>query len=310
MGWLVITVLFALVFGGCVVTMMGATSSDTKLGAGIVAGLATIIWIFISVGMSIHTVGQRQVGIVYNFSGTITGKVDPGVAWTAPWQHIKKENVGLQRESFDLDPGNSAVSKDQQPIFAKVTLNYQVEPSQVVQLFKTVGPAWKVTLLDSRVLQDFKEVTAGFTAQEITTSREALRAGTKQRLIAELAKYDIRVIDFFVTNIDYADAYKAAISQKNVQVQQSLQAQAKVAQARAEADQNVATAEGHARATVANATADATALRLKGNALRSNPEILQLEAIDKLNPNATVIICTGTGTGNCPSFLPASAAGN
>ena len=32
----------------------------------------------------------------------------------------------------------------------------------------------------------------------------------------------------------------------------------------------------------------------------------QLEAIDKLNPKASVIICTGTGSGNCPSFLPPS----
>jgi hypothetical protein len=31
---------------------------------------------------------------------------------------------------------------------------------------------------------------------------------------------------------------------------------------------------------------------------------LNLEAIDKLNPNAQVIICTGSGKGNCPSFLP------
>lgn len=310
MLWVILSVLFILFIAGCVVAaFIAPAGSESRVVAPFLAAGAVVLWVVLSVALSVHTVGQRQVGVVFNFSGTVTGKVDPGVAWTMPWQHINKENVGLIKESFNLDQGNSAVSSDQQPIYANVTLNYEVQPADVVQLFKTVGPNWRATLLDSRVLQDFKEVTAGFTAQQITTSRQKLRADTKVRMAAELSKYGINVVDFFVTNIDYAQSYKDAISAKNVQVQQALQAEAKVAQAKAEANQAVATAQGHARATIANATADAQALRLKGQALRQNPEILQLEAIDKLNPNASVIICTGTGTGNCPSFLPQNLSG-
>src|SRR5882757_2028778 len=102
----------------------------------------------------------------------------------------------------------------------------------VVGLYKEVGPAWKTILLDSRVLQDFKEVTSQYTAAEITTKREQLRQDTKKRL------------------------------------------------------------------TVERANAEATALNKKGAAIRRNPEVLQLEAIDKLNPNVTVVYCTGTGSGN------------
>lgn len=295
MLWLVLSVLIIIVAIVSGVVFSGSTG-ETRETAGVVLGLSIVVWVLLSVALSVHTVGQRQVGIVYNFSGTITGKVDPGVAWTAPWQHIKKENVGLQKELFDLDPGNSAVSSDQQPIYAKVALNYEVEPSDVVNLFKTVGPAWKVTLLDSRVLQDFKEVTAGYSAQQITTSREKLRVETKTRLVAELAKYGVNVVDFFVTNIDYAQSYKDAISAKNVQVQKSLQADAKVAQATAEASQAVAKAKG-----------EAEAIALKGKALRENPEILKLEAIDKLAPNAQIIYCSDIA---CPSILSGSLTTN
>jgi len=87
-------------------------------------------------------------------------------------------------------------------------------------------------------------------------------------------------------------------------VQKALQAQAKVAQARAEAEQQVARASGQAKANLLIAQAQAKALEVKGKALRDNPQILQLEAIDKLSPNASVIICTGT---TCPSFLPQAA---
>lgn len=263
----------------------------------IVLAVAALGFLITTIACSTHTVAQRQVGIVKNFAGQITGTTGNGVVFTMPYSSVSTENVGLQRENFILDQSNSAVSSDQQPIYADLTLNYHLTADTVLNLYKTVGPNWKAILIDSRVLQDFKEVTATFTAQEITTHREQLRAATKLRLESELSKHDITVDDFFVTNLDYTQTYKDAINNKNVQVQQALQAQAKVAQARAEAAQEVATATG-----------DAQAIRLKGKALHDNPEVLQLEAIDKLNPNASVIICTGTGSGNCPSFLPASAA--
>lgn len=298
MAWIILTILL-LIAGGISLTIgLGAdktspSGDETRIWGVGIALVCAVLWLGLSVFMSLHTVGQRQVGIVYNFSGTITGKVDPGIAWTMPWQHIKKENVGLQREEFDLDASNAAVSQDQQAIYAKLTLNYQVEPSKVVDLFKTVGPAWKLTLLDSRVLQDFKEVTSGFTAAQITTNREALRQQTKERLIAELSKYDIRVVDVFVKNLDYTQGYKDAINAKNVQVQKSLQADAKVAQARAEGEQILAIAEKQAHAN-------------KVLSASLTPELIRLKAIEKLNPRATVVICTGN---TCPSFLPGTLTG-
>jgi hypothetical protein len=56
---------------------------------------------------------------------------------------------------FDFSGTNSAVSKDHQPINATLVVNFQVEPKQVIQLYKTVGPSWKIVLLDGRIPQDF-----------------------------------------------------------------------------------------------------------------------------------------------------------
>lgn len=304
MAWVVLTVIAAIIVGACVITAIMAkpTPADQRdryndepptraiaLGIG---GVVAVCWIILSAAMSVHTVGQRQVGIVYNFSGTITGKVDPGVATTMPWQHIKKENVGLQREDFALDAENSAVSKDQQAVFAHFTVNYQVDPEKVVDLFKRVGPAWKQTLLDSRALQDFKEVTAGFTAQEITTKRPQLREQTRTALERELAQYDIKVLDVFVTNLGYSKAYEDAIDAKNRQVQQSLQAEAKVEQAKAEADQQIQKARG-----------EATANKLISNSC--SDRCIRLRAIEKLNP-AVQVVYVPTGS----SFLiPQVASG-
>jgi prohibitin 2 len=238
--------------------------------------------------MSLHNVGQRQVGIVYNFSGTIAGKKDPGVVMTWPWQHVKTENVGIQHEEYNLDVTNAAVSADQQPIYARLAVNLQVDPERVVDLYKRIGPEWKHILLESRVLQDFKEITSGFKTADITNRREELRIQAKERLTAEMEPYDIRIIDVFVRNIGFSEAYSRAIEEKLVQQQAALRAQFKADAVRKEAE------------------GEASAIRLKGAALRANPEVLRLRAIETLNPNAQVIICTGR---TCPSFLPSGLAG-
>jgi prohibitin 2 len=285
-AWLVLTIVLALAGVGAAIFGM---RREIRVGA---PALAAVLWVVISLFFSIHTVGQRQVGIVYNFSGTIAGNSakSPGVVMTWPWQHIKRENVAIQKETFVFDGSNSAVSKDQQPITATIVVNYQVEPQHVIGLYKSVGPNWKTVLLDGRVPQDFKETTAQFTSPEITLNRPALRKITVSRLRDELGRYDVRVVDVFVNNVAYSAAYTNAIEAKQVQVQQALQAQAKVAQSQAEAQQAIAKAKG-----------DAESIALKGRALRNNPQVLQLESIDKLNPNAQVIICTGS---TCPSIIP------
>jgi regulator of protease activity HflC (stomatin/prohibitin superfamily) len=291
--WIVVTILLALAAIGLVI--FGRRTSggvDLRVMGPVVAGVA---WVVLSFFFMVHTVGQRQVGIVYGASGTISGKKDAGWVLTAPWQHIKRENVGIQSEEFVLDTNNAAVSQDQQPIYARLFINFQVEPQNVVKLYKTVGPSWKQILLEARVLQDFKEITATYQTPLITTHRDQLRQETKRRLTNELAKYDVKIVDVFLKNIGFSDSYTRAVEAKQVQVQQALQAQAKVAQSTAEAAQAIAKAKG-----------EATAIALEGRALRNNPQVLTLRSIAALNPKAQVIFCS---SGSCPSFLPQALTG-
>ena len=145
MLWLIFTILLGLFAIGAAVF---STVPAARVGLPVLAG---VVWVVMSFFMSLHTVGQRQVGIVYSLSGTVQGKKDPGVVFTAPWQHIKKEHVGLQRIDFDFGPDNSAVSQDQQDIYAHLAVNLSVEPNDVLHLYKTVGSAWKKIVVEPRV---------------------------------------------------------------------------------------------------------------------------------------------------------------
>jgi regulator of protease activity HflC (stomatin/prohibitin superfamily) len=294
MGWIVLTVILGIFFwGGLIwwgVTRNPGEGQPKVAWWGIAASVCSaIVWVLASAAMSVHTVGQREVAIVYNFSGTISGKKDAGVVTTMPWQHIKKENIGIQHDEWQFDEKNAAVSIDQQKITSVISVNYQIDPEKVVDLYKRVGASWKTIIIDARVPQVFKETTATYATPDLTRKREQLRIDTKNRLTKELEPYDIKVVDVFVRNLGFSQTYTDAIERKQKQAQDAQTAQAKVAQVEAEARQKVATAEGAAKANVALARGEATANRLRQKSLTKL--LVQQQAIEKLNPNVQVIVC-------------------
>ncbi|HET6431317.1 prohibitin family protein [Dyella sp.] len=74
-----------------------------------------------------------------------------------------------------------------------------------------------------------------------------------------------------------------SINAKIQATQMAEQRNNEIAQARAEAAKEVAMAEGKARAQLTIAEAEAKAIRLKGDALRANPDIVQMTAVEKWN---------------------------
>lgn len=305
MGWIILTVFALVLFWAGIGVWVYARKRDEALAAagrdpsseslmpksvGLWAALGVVgAWIFMSFFFMVHTVGQREVAIVYNFSGTIAGKKDPGVVTTWPWQHVRKENVGIQHTEYDFGQNNSAVSRDQQKIFAKLAVNFQIDSANVVDLYQRVGPSWKNIIIEARVPQVFKEVTATFQTPRITEERASLREQTRTRLIDELDQYDIKVVDVFITNLGFSEQYSQAIEEKQKQVQDAQRAQARVAQVEAEARQKVAEAEGEAKSNIARARGEARANRLRSRSL--TPAILKLRAIETLNDNVQIIVC-------------------
>lgn len=75
----------------------------------------------------------------------------------------------------------------------------------------------------------------------------------------------------------------SAINQKIQATQNAQRTENEVASAKADAQKEVARAQGDAQATLARAQAEAEAIRIKGEALRSNPEIIELNRVQKWN---------------------------
>jgi regulator of protease activity HflC (stomatin/prohibitin superfamily) len=77
---------------------------------------------------------------------------------------------------------------------------------------------------------------------------------------------------YWASDVRLPEAVLAQINAKIANEQAALAAQAKVAQAKAEAEQQIETARG-----------EAESIRIRGEALRANPEVARLQAIAKWN---------------------------
>ena len=285
MLWFVITAIAAIGIAGALVFSAAPEARRYALTGAVVTAL---VWLGITFLSTVTTVEAGHVGLVRTF-GNFTGRMDPGVNFKAPWQSVIEADVRLQSHQVHMDGqegSGSAVSAETQPVLAVVTINYNVRPDCVVDLYRDVGSNYYESVIEPRVQQVFKARTVEYSTVEVAPNREEIRRQVQATLDAQLDDYCIDVADLLISNLDFAPAFVKAIEDKQVATQNALAAQERVKQATAEAAQKVEAAKGEAQS-----------IAIRGRALRENPEILQLEAINKLNPNVQTIYLPSGGSG-------------
>jgi regulator of protease activity HflC (stomatin/prohibitin superfamily) len=97
-------------------------------------------------------------------------------------------------------------------------------------------------------------------------------------LDTQLDRYCIDITDVLLDDLDFDKEFSDAIVEKQVATQTALAARERVQTAKAEADQVIERARGEAQS-----------INIKGRALRANPQVLDLTAIETFNDNVQII---------------------
>ena len=132
--------------------------------------------------------------------------------------------------------------------------------------------------------ESVKAATAKFTAEELITKREIVRDEIKLSLQSKLQNDGIIVDDFNIVDFDFSASFNQAIEAKVTAEQQALAAKNKLEQIKYEAEQEVAKAKGKAEAQ-----------KIEGDALRANPEVIQLRSIEQWDGKLPLYM-SGDGT--------------
>lgn len=236
---------------------------------GIIGLVGTIIVIAIIIMINpFAQVSSQQIGIVTKF-GAIDGTIGEGLHVINPFTtDIVKMDITTQQLAVPA----GAASKDLQSVSTQVSVNYNLDANKVVDIYRELKNEYVARVIEPSVQEAVKGATAKYTAEELVTKREEVKATIYQDLKNRLATRDIIVTEVLITNFDFSPAFNEAVEAKVKAEQDALASKNKLEQTKYEAEQKIV-----------SATADAEAIRIQAEAVNSQggADYVQLQAIQK-----------------------------
>ena len=242
----------------------------------IIGIVACVIIIIVS---CVSYVPTGYTGIVTTFGKVHDEVLDAGLNFHAPWDNVIKMDNREQRITFNLE----AFSKDIQQVDVQGSINYNIDKSTAMNLYKDVGTNYSEILIGPRINEDVKIIIAQYTAENLIENRQKTADAIYELIKSELAPKGINVISFAIENIDFTDAFESAVEAKQVATQEKQKAQTQQEQQTMEATQAAErqriAAQAEADVKKIDADADAYATKIKAEA--------EAEANDKINKSLT-----------------------
>ncbi|MGC4074867.1 MAG: prohibitin family protein [Nibricoccus sp.] len=195
-------------------------------------------------------------------------------------------------------------SSDLQQVNVMLRVLYRIPEASVVKIYKEFAGDPFDSLIAPRIQEALKEVTALQSAEQIVKKREEIKAKALHASREKIGGILI-VEDIVLENITLSKELEAAIESKMVQEQEAAKARFTQQKAQIEADTAIIKAKG-----------EAEAIRVRAEAIRDNPGLIQLQIVEKWDGRSPLVIGGGgeTGSGNganilLPIGLPSSQPG-
>ena len=215
--------------------------------------------------------------------------------------HLKKPFLD-KIEQMDIrltkaENAAGAASKDLQTVSTKVTVQFSLDGDVAPLTFQKIGTRGVVgsTLINPAIMESVKSVTAQFTAEELVTKRAAVKIAI-QNAIEEFVDVtlkqkgvegSVQIANVAITDFDFSIEFNKAIEQKVKAEQDALKAEndkiRRVTQAEAAAAEKTLAADATAYEIEIQSKARAEAIRREAEALKNNPELIQLRIAEKWN---------------------------
>ncbi len=194
---------------------------------------------------SFYTVQPWQRAFTVQF-GSISSNV------YSNWLHLKRPVVASVVK-FDIQTQKitakaEASSKDLQIVDSDVAVNYAIQASKVIDLYKTIGnmSAIEDRIINPTIQEVIKSSTAKYTAEELISKRESVSADILTMLKARLNDMGVQVSAFNILNFTFSADFNSAIEAKVKAEQEALTQKNVLARKQYEAQQIVVTAQANA----------------------------------------------------------------
>ena len=204
--------------------------------------LFSLVFLLVILFGCFSTIKTGEIGIKTRFGKIISSTSNEGIIFKSPLDSVEKINIKVQK--YENAEALSTSTKDMQIVDnIKVSINYQIDGTKVLDLYKKVGVTYNTTVLEPAIQETIKAVISKYTAEELVTKRSEISLDINNTLNERINSYGINSISVAINNFDFSEAYNQAIEQKAVAEQNVLKAQQELEQAKVESEKKIVEAE-------------------------------------------------------------------
>ncbi len=267
------------------------TAGKTFSGKWIVVALV-LFFGFIVINDTYVIVNSGHVGVVRMLGAVQPTPLPEGFHLKKPFlDRVEEMDIRLTKEESQA----SAASKDLQNVSTKVTVQYSLTGAVAPKTYQKIGVRRTVaaTLINPAILESVKAVTAKYTAEELVTRRAEVKLQTQEAIDKFIqitlkqkgAEGALTIANVAITDFDFSTEFNRAIEEKVKAEQDALKAVneklRRVTQAEAAAAERTLAADARAYEIEVSSKARADAIRREAQALKNNPELIQLRMAEK-----------------------------
>jgi prohibitin 2 len=238
---------------------------------------------------SVHVVEPGHRGVVVTLGKVSEEPLPEGMNWITPLI-TDVQDVSVRQETEEMRA--ECYSSDLQQVNVTVKVLFRVPEKQVVKLFRDYAGDPFRNLVAPRVNEALKEIVAELSAEKLVKERQKVKLDTLERAKSKLID-SLELADIVIENIDLSDELERAIEAKMVQEQQAQKSRYAQEQAKIEAE-----------TSIIKAKAEAEAIKIQGEALRQNPDLVGYRIVEKWDGRAPLVISGGNGSGASNIILP------
>ena len=214
--------------------------------------------------------------------------------------HLKKpfldDVVEIEVRLRKAESDATAASQDLQVVTTKVAVQYSLSGTMMPRTYQRIGRRAEIVegnVINPAIQESVKSITAKYTAEELVTKRaevkvqmqDAIATNINTTLTQKDAAGAITIANVAITDFEFSDEFNRAIEEKVRAEQEALKAEnekvRRVTQAEAAAAERELAADAEAYKLEVESKARAEAIRREAEALKDNPDLIQLRIAEK-----------------------------
>lgn len=176
--------------------------------------------------------------------------------------------------------GIQALTSDGQKVEIDLSIIYNLEPNEVWQLHKNIGPDYLNRILRPQVRSIVRNIVATYPVMDLYSEKRLdVQKKVQEEVQKALDNYYINVPEVLIRTVTFSEEFAKAVEQKQVALQEAERMKYVLQKAKQEKERKIIEAEG-----------EAEAMRKKAQVLRANPALIKYEYVNKITPGIKTIV--------------------